>query len=278
MKKILIYSAVLLVAFGHFSCNDEIPQTLQDEYVAIDAGKTALTFLRVGDGQPVESGIRVMLIAAQKSAPVNYTFEILSTSTAKENVQYKVTGANGSIPANSSFGNLPIQVLPDNINPGEAWTLNIKLKSADLKLANDATVSFKIQVSCQSNLQGKLDYVLTNYFCNEPDLTGTTELKKVTGTSNEYKIDDFVFGSWDACYGPGSGGALGSDPAVTLRIVDICNKISVAGNDQYGDTYTYKIVKVDGSALTIDWSNTYGEFGTVTLTRQDGASWPALSN
>jgi hypothetical protein len=277
MKKILFRSLLLcFVVAAQFSCNDEIPLTLQDEYVSLDAGKLNLLFLRVNDGQPVDAGIRTMLIAAQRSTPVNYTFEILPTSTAKAGEHYTVGGTTGAIPANSSFGNLPIQILPDNINPGETWTLNLKLVSADVNLANSAIVSYKIQVSCPSNLAGKLDYVHTDYFCGGAAITGTTELKAVT--SNTYVVDDFVFGCWDPCYGAGSGGALGSDAAVTLRIVDICNTISVTGNDQYGDSYTYTIKAVNGPALTIEWGNTYGEFGKVVLTRQDGANWPALKN
>ncbi|MFN0015471.1 MAG: hypothetical protein ACKVU2_13070, partial [Saprospiraceae bacterium] len=177
MKKTLLYSTLIgLFALVHFSCNDEIPQTLQDEYVSIDAAKLNLTFLRKNDGQPAESGIKAMLIAAHKSSPVNYTFEILPTSTAVAGTHYTVSGTTGSIPANSSFGNLPIQILPDNINPGESWTLNIKLVSADVNLANSSIVSFKIQVSCPSTLAGKCDFVHTDYFCGGAPITGVTEL------------------------------------------------------------------------------------------------------
>ena len=230
MKKILFYSTLLcFFAVTQFSCNDEIPLTLQDEYVSLDAGKLNLTFLRKNDGQAVPAGIRAMLIAAHKAAPVGYTFEILPTSTAIAGQHYSVGSTTGSIPANSSFGDLPIQILPDNINPGETWTLNIKLVSADLNLANSAIVSYKIQVSCPSTLAGTLDYVHSDYFCPGAPLTGTTELVAVT--ANTYTVTDFVFGSWDACYGAGSGGALASNPAVTLRIVDICGTISVTGNE-----------------------------------------------
>ncbi|MFN0014169.1 MAG: hypothetical protein ACKVU2_06435 [Saprospiraceae bacterium] len=277
MKKTLLYSTLIgMFALVHFSCNDEIPQTLQDEYVAIDASKLNLTFLRKNDGLPADAGIKAMLIAAHKSSPVNYTFEIMPTSTAKAGTHYTVGNTTGSIPASSSFGNLPIQILPDNINPGESWTLNIKLVSADVNLANSSIVSFKIQVSCPSTLAGKCDFVHTDYFCGGAPITGVTELKALT--ANTYVVDDFVFGCWVPCYGPGSGGALGSDAAVTLRIVDICSKISVTGTDQFGDSYTYTIKAVNGPALTIEWKNTYNEFGKVVLTRQDGANWPALKN
>lgn len=277
MKKILSYCFLLcLVATVQYSCNDEIPLTLQDEYVALDAGKLNLTFLRKNDGQAVDAGIRAMLIAAHKASPVNYTFEILPTSTAVAGQHYTVGSTTGSIPANSSFGNLPIQILPDNINPGEVWTLNLKLVSADLNLANSLVVSYKIQVSCPSSLAGMLDYVHSDYFCGGPSYTGTTELKAVS--ANTYTLTDFVFNAWEVCYGAGNGGAYPTNPAVTLRIEDICGKISVSGTDQYGDTYTYTIKSIVGPTLTIDWKNTYGEFGTVALTRQDGANWPPLRN
>ena len=275
MKKIVFFCALLCFSFAQFSCNDEIPLTLQDEYIALDAAKTSLLFLRVNDGQPADAGIRAMLIAAHKSSDINFTFEIQSTSTAQENVHYTVSGTTGTIPAGSSFGELPIEILPDNINPGETWTLDIKItEGGGLQLANDNVVSFKIQVSCPSNLAGTLDFVHSDYFCTGDPITGTTELKEVS--DGVYVFDDFVFGSWVACYG--GGGVAGDDPAITLRMVDICNTISMTGTDNYGDSYEYKITNVNGPELTIDWTNTYGEFGKVVLTRQDGADWPALKN
>jgi hypothetical protein len=274
MKKSMIKILSLAVILSFFACNDEIPQTLQGEYVGLISPSGQVLFQRVGNNQPVTAGIQISLIAAQRSSPINYTFEILSSSTAIEALHYSVSGNSGTIPANSSFGDLPINILPDNINPGEDLTLDIRLVSADVELASADPISFRFAISCPSNLAGTMDYVHSNIWCGAPDVAGTTNLVAIS--DNEYKFDDFVFGSWVPCYG--GGGVDGTDPAISLRLVDVCNKISMQGIDQYGDTYAYEIAAVSGASLTINWSNTYGESGTVVLTRQDGASWPALSN
>ena len=38
-----------------------------------------------------------------------------------------------------------------------------------------------------------------------------------------------------------------------------------------------EILESDGPNFTFKYENTYPEFGTVTLTRTDGGTWPALS-
>ena len=130
---------------------------------------------------------------------------------------------------------------------------------------------YRVPFVCPSDLAGTFDYVQNNMFC-DGEITGTVTWT-ATATAGAYTSSDFAFGSWDHCYGPGSGASQG-----TLAIRDACNIISVSGSDQFGDTYTYTILEVNGIDLTLKWENTYGEFGTVKLSRKDGKSWPALKN
>ncbi|HMO38557.1 MAG TPA: hypothetical protein PKC76_02340 [Saprospiraceae bacterium] len=133
---------------------------------------------------------------------------------------------------------------------------------------------YRYPVVCPSELQGTFDYVHTNMFC-DGEITGTVTWTKATATT--YNSTDFAFGSWQHCYGSGSG-PNSSNTSVTLKISDACGVITLTGIDQFGDTYTYNIDNVSGTSLTISWENTYGEFGTVVLTRQDGKNWPPLRN
>jgi len=128
---------------------------------------------------------------------------------------------------------------------------------------------YRIPVVCPSALGGTYNYVQTNMFC-DGEISGTVTWTQVAGTTT-YTSSNFDFGSWTHCYG--SGTATG-----TLRISDACGAISVTGQDQFGDSYRYLIESVNGPVLTIKWDNTYGEFGTVVLTRPDGTSWPPLRN
>ena len=147
-----IMASFVLVAIMA-ACNDEIPLTLQEEYVGLDASSTQLLYLREGKDLPVPSNIRAQLIAAQRATPVNFTFEILPSSTAIANLHYTVSGNTGTIPANSSFGDLPIMILPDNIEPGEVLRLNIRVTGGDLGVTEAfGTVNYTIQVLCPNTI------------------------------------------------------------------------------------------------------------------------------
>lgn len=134
-----------------------------------------------------------------------------------------------------------------------------------------ANCNVQFAVVCTSDLAGTFNYVQTDMFC-AGEVTGTvTWTEKTEGI---YESTDYVFGSYEPCYD--AGPVNNAKTGVSLKIVDACNKISLSGTDNYGDSYKYTIQKVDGAALTLRWDNTYGEFGTVVLTRQDGKPWPPL--
>ncbi len=79
----------------------------------------------------------------------------------------------------------------------------------------------------------------------------------------QYEVDDLSFGVFSEIYGDAS-------PA---GVLDICG-FTITGNeeneDQYGDTYeiTGEIVEASPEAITIEWENSYGDSGTVTLVKQ----------
>ncbi len=79
-----------------------------------------------------------------------------------------------------------------------------------------------------------------------------------------YETSDFVYGAYVACYN------WNGTPDGSLRINDVCNLIFSTGMDQFTDTYTFSNGSTLGTSFTFNWVNTYGGFGTVTLTRQDG--------
>ncbi|NNF22643.1 MAG: hypothetical protein HKN67_11935 [Saprospiraceae bacterium] len=123
--------------------------------------------------------------------------------------------------------------------------------------------------SCLSALAGTYNYASTNYWCAGPDLTG--EVTIIETGAGTYSFDDWSFGSYGNCYG--GFGTWGS-----LSMNDVCNKISLSGEDNYGDTWELTINSVSGADLDLTWTNTYGEYGTTVLTRTDGTNWPPLSN
>jgi hypothetical protein len=132
-------------------------------------------------------------------------------------------------------------------------------------------------IACASDLGGTYDFSTTVIAagaggaagnCSNP-VTGTGTLTDLGG--GKYDVSDATFGQYDC--------AWDDTPAVGVRLVDVCNKISLSGSDQYGLIYTFVIKDNDGTSLTIDWSNDFGDAGTTVLTRTDSKTWPSeLSN
>lgn len=204
-----------------FSCNDEIPTTLQDEYIGIDQSKTQFLYLRTGDNLPVSSEMRAMLIAPLKSSATNFTFEIGSGSTAIEGIHYTVSGTSGTIPANSSFGEFPISILPDNIEAGEVLTLDLTITSGDIQVANGLnTASFAIQILCPNTIP--LDRTWTaNIIEGAFGAPGTRSDVTITdagdGTLLVSDITAGVLPSLGCC-----------DPDESANILNVCDVITIA--------------------------------------------------
>jgi hypothetical protein len=129
---------------------------------------------------------------------------------------------------------------------------------------------FTLNATCPTNLAGTYDYTVLESWCGGLDCpTGQVTL---TLTTSGYDIDDFSLGAYNQCYSPCTGGA--ALPLGNLRLVDVCNKISVTGASQWGEIYTYHSLTVDGNDLIIEWTNDYGEGGTTAIHNPSG--WPPL--
>ena len=146
-----------------------------------------------------------------------------------------------------------------------------------------SSCTVKFGVVCASDLAGELDYVQTEMVKGDGSgggaaapgtLTGTIAWTQEMGPAGpilgSYLTPDLSFGHYEAVWN--------DSPAysASARVKDACNALSTAGTDQYSDTYTYNVLSVIGPKLTIRWNNTYGDAGTVELTRKDGRDWPPL--
>ncbi len=149
---------------------------------------------------------------------------------------------------------------------GDAFALNFETSTAEGTFKTGK--SFPIPVTCKSELAGMYDYSTENYFCEGDAVTGSVEI--VESSAGVYVFSDWAFGTYQACYG-GEAQSWGS-----LSLTDVCNTLTVGGLDNYGDTWSYSNLSVNGDKLTFTWENTYGESGTTTLTNPNG-DWPPLS-
>jgi len=133
-------------------------------------------------------------------------------------------------------------------------------------------MQFSINILCPSDLGGTFDYVQTDMQAAgsacDGEITGTVTWTETS--EGAYDISDVSFGLFGHCYG--------DSPAVGPTLNDACDVISLSGSDQYGDSYTYTVVKIEGPVMTLEWTNTFNDGGTVVLTRQDGNDWPQLGS
>ena len=94
------------------------------------------------------------------------------------------------------------------------------------------------------------------------------------------------FGQYEDCY-TGRGPATGEDIEIewdcTLLTPDgeifLDNGVVVPNDDDDPDTeitYSYEITNVTGPDMTIEFSSSTGDAGTVVLTREGGADWPVI--
>lgn len=158
-----------------------------------------------------------------------------------------------------------IGLTQEELELGKSFLFEFVLNSeVGCKSANTISATY----ACPSNLEGTYQYTSTSYWCDGNAVSG-----EVTWTSVEpgvYEIDNWSYGTYTVCYGgPADGWG-------TLQLSDVCNGISIIGLDAFDDTWQIKVDAVEGPVLTISWSNTYGESGTVELTRTDDTDWPPL--
>lgn len=142
---------------------------------------------------------------------------------------------------------------------------------------------YSINVTCpfDSSLAGTHTYVTTNMSRPGASPCGGTVTGSVTWFDTDegsnplpegiYRISDYSFGLFESsCWF--------DDPAYDdgSQVKWFCKSLLPQGSDQYGETWSYEIISVNGAQMTINFESTYGETGTTVLTRQGNQPWPAI--
>lgn len=238
--------------------------------------------------------------AAPSDVAVTYVIDAEQT-TAVEGVNYEVlNGGVFTFPAGETAATFPIKIISSSLDPDLAVPLTIALK------LTNATGSFPVAVSTKAStgtivinlkplcpisddLSGTHTYTQTQiqYGDGNGTSTGTviagtisgsvtwTEVaptgSQQAGTVGKYSLDDASFGVFGAVYD--------DDPAVGPNgafFTWVCRELLFSGSDQYSDTFTYNIISVTGPVMIFTWTNTWGDGGRVTLTREGGVDWPDI--
>ncbi|WP_271782906.1 hypothetical protein [Aquimarina algiphila] len=116
--------------------------------------------------------------------------------------------------------------------------------------------------------------------CNETMFPNGEVTWAETEDRGEYTTTDLSFGQFNNCY----AGIFNTVNLSKGTIIWDCTKLVADGeiiveedtSDEEEFTYTYKITQIMGTDITIDFSNSAGDRGTVVLTRPDSKTWPVL--
>src|SRR5690554_825965 len=202
--------------------------------------------------------LRINLVGAQITAPVELVMGIDTSSTAVQNVHFRLESTTITIPPNSSFVDFPVEILTDNLAPTELpdLTLNI-IDAGDIKIsANYGSVTLQIRVACPSDLAGTYRSVTVGTGGTLNSQVIITEIEPLT-----YRISDITGGLYSQIF------REEDNPAI---FTDLCNELTVFdqpdvvfGNDKFNGTGR---VNPDGT-ITITWSNEKEDSGTTILTR-----------
>ena len=147
----------------------------------------------------------------------------------------------------------------------------------NLQSSNAFGALFRLNVSivCPSDLESTWDAVSVgqgSWGCTATsNYSGSWEK---SGADNLYiePSGQFDWGIYLACYGPTS-----TNPGGNLKVQDACGILSPVGASRWSEVYTFHDVSSAGAALTLDWTNDYGEGAVSVLTRNDGKNWPDLN-
>ncbi|MEZ4956401.1 MAG: hypothetical protein R2825_22780 [Saprospiraceae bacterium] len=242
------------------------------------------------------------------NATVTFTISTLGESVSSLKVWKSI---NGATPVEQGTVSSFPSVQTYSVNDAVAGT---GVSAGDLAVGDVITYSFSdvvtssgtfpagksvgYDVKCPSDLGGIYDF--------STESTGTAPWTTGVVTTGKIRFDDLGSGTYDLYTTPTGGvefldismgayfggwGYDGSDatnqnsmPNTGLstgrvQLSDLCNTLSFKGASQWGETYTFNNVSVDGTGtvLTLDWINSYGEGGIAKITRTDGTTWPPLT-
>jgi len=278
-NKIYIFLGMLVATLTATACFDD--QGTETFYggnqVEFNAGNLpnglASSFVRRNASQTDNVDIQVNRVSTSGAAAITVNVEADPTSTAVEGVHYRLASKSITIPAGEFTAKLPVTVLTGNIDPSETPNLVLKITSATGAevSSNYGKLTVAIRVICPSDLGGtysvfweKLqtgdgsggpDQIATNFV-----ISAANTISMVQTATGVYTMDDMSFGMYPGIYGV-------AEP--TGRISDNCGKLTGAASnlDQYDDPFTINGVINDNGTITLMWSNTWGDSGTVVLTK-----------
>jgi hypothetical protein len=200
---------------------------------------------------------------------INVTKQLFTAGGNSDAIVIDVSGDQFTQTKEQMFADVPVggnTLTEDDLVPGDHWTLSYKMTLSDGRVMNIGTQT-NIAFSCPSDIAGVYDASTTGAG-NYPggtvpggfwDGVGVVTLT-ATDVEGVYEIDDISGEFYNLFWG-------GEKEAGVFR--DVCGNYSIdTKTDQWGDTLTSTVTNNGDGTITIQWENTYGDFGTTVLTPQ----------
>lgn len=281
MKKYLIKFSFILSTLILVACSDD------KKVFDVDGGVTAFHFISPTQGfnvSPVDNTADVRVGVTTRSS-LERTFEVsvVEDLTTAPVGSYSINTSSLVVPPNSFNSTFEISANFDLLPTSGNVRLVLELTpSVGTVLAGKERIVITLSRLCPLtglSIAGTHSYTSFDLVRGQSDNPNCTATPSGTVTWSDlatpvlgfYATSDLAFGMLQSCWG---APAQANSPSSRVRWV--CNEIRAEGADVYGDSYTYTVLSVSGSEMTISWTNTYGDSGKATITREGGADWPEL--
>ncbi|MBT8273667.1 MAG: hypothetical protein KJO77_07670 [Bacteroidia bacterium] len=182
----------------------------------------------------------------------------------------------------------------DDTNSGDQYQIRLEVELTDGRIFTNTDAAgiitggffaspyfYNANVICEFERSIATDYNYVQYDMGAGDGSGgqqATGFGPINGTITWGDGGDISLVTTPD-YSIGMFGFVWGDSPATNGMATIkwfCATLTPQGQDQYSDSYTYNITNVSGDTMTFDWINTWGDIGTVELTRADGLNWPGV--
>ncbi|WP_222852072.1 DUF4843 domain-containing protein [Cyclobacterium plantarum] len=266
VKKIFVLTFILGTSLWFSACMEESGFNIVWEGLEVefeDASRPNGTIRKImtktNDNQVDQEMVRVNLVGRQLSEPVNILVGVDPESTAIAGVHYRLVNDEVTIPANSSFVDIPLEILTGNLGAEEMPDLTLTILDAgNTKIStNYNRLTIEIRLSCPSDLAGEYSTVTVG--------TGGTVNYQVVITELEpftYRISDITGGVYSQVFGAEDNPAVFTELCGEITITD--QPDLVFGDDTFNGTGR---VNEDGT-IRINWrTEETEESGVTTLTR-----------
>ena len=266
--KVLAWVLFLGLMAGNISCMEDSGFGILWEGMEVEFDEASLpnnTIQKIvtksNDNQVDQEHVRINLVGAQVNTPIEVELGVDPISTAIEGVHYNMETNKVTIPANSSFVDVPIEILTGNLASDELPDLVLTIIDAgETKIStNYHQLTIAIRLSCPSELAGVYTSVTVGSFGTVNYQVTITELEPFT-----YRISDITGGVYSELYGENDNPAVFSE---------LCGEITMTEQaDNVFDRAVFTgsgTVNADGT-IRISWENEVAELSGITTLTPSG--------